>query len=281
MADGVKRQTFTGTFILKWFHKRRIWHLAQAKGLTIAQAVSRRLPIAAAQVRTQVWSCGICGRQSGTGAGFHRVLRFPLPIFIPPTAPQSSSSIIWGWYNRPYSGRSTKWTQSHPTKNNNKNKKLHRPTSADTQRFCVAENLCVREILNSNPDWDIDLFWRVSWFHLLPSGKFRDSGSIRPWFLPKRKHSPIHNWSIILSFDTIDSRWAAWQATGKPSLAHNTINLPQMNLTACIHLNHNYTVRVLLTWRTPPIQVTSRAKCVPVRLIKLRAIERKSMDTWV
>jgi hypothetical protein len=24
-----------------------------------------------------------------------------LPIFIPPIAPQSSSSIIWGWYNRP------------------------------------------------------------------------------------------------------------------------------------------------------------------------------------
>jgi hypothetical protein len=25
----------------------------------------------------------------------------PLPIFIPPIAPQSSSSIIWGSYNRP------------------------------------------------------------------------------------------------------------------------------------------------------------------------------------
>jgi hypothetical protein len=29
------------------------------------------------------------------GAGFLRVLRFPLPIFIPPIAPQSLSSIIW------------------------------------------------------------------------------------------------------------------------------------------------------------------------------------------
>jgi hypothetical protein len=27
--------------------------------------------------------------------------RFPLPIFIPPTAPQSPSSIIWGGHNRP------------------------------------------------------------------------------------------------------------------------------------------------------------------------------------
>jgi hypothetical protein len=66
-------------------------------GRAIAQVVSRWLPTAAAWVR----SCGICGEQSGTGAGFLRVLRFPLPIFIPPIGPQSPSSIIWGWYNRP------------------------------------------------------------------------------------------------------------------------------------------------------------------------------------
>jgi hypothetical protein len=69
-------------------------------GRAIAQAVSRRLPIAAARVRAVVRSCGICGGQSGTGAGFLQVLRFPLPIFIPPIAPQSPSSIIWCWYNR-------------------------------------------------------------------------------------------------------------------------------------------------------------------------------------
>jgi hypothetical protein len=40
----------------------------------------------AARVRFQVRSCGICDRQSGTGAGFLRVIRFPLPILIPPTA---------------------------------------------------------------------------------------------------------------------------------------------------------------------------------------------------
>jgi hypothetical protein len=66
------------------------------QGPAIAQAVSRWLPTAAARVRAWVWSSGICGGQSGAGAGLLRVLRFPLTIFIPPIAPQSTSSIIWG-----------------------------------------------------------------------------------------------------------------------------------------------------------------------------------------
>jgi hypothetical protein len=56
-------------------------------GRAIAQVVSRWLPTAAARVRSQVRSCGICGGQSGTGASFLQVLRFPLPVLIPPTAP--------------------------------------------------------------------------------------------------------------------------------------------------------------------------------------------------
>jgi hypothetical protein len=56
-------------------------------GRAIAQAVGRWLLTVAARVRARVSSCGICGEQSGTGAGFLRVLRFLLPIFIPPTAP--------------------------------------------------------------------------------------------------------------------------------------------------------------------------------------------------
>jgi hypothetical protein len=58
-------------------------------GHGIAQAVSRWLPAAVARVQTRVWSSGICGGQSGAGAGFLRVLRFPLPIFIPPNSPSS------------------------------------------------------------------------------------------------------------------------------------------------------------------------------------------------
>jgi hypothetical protein len=66
----------------------------------MAQAVSRRLSSAAVWVRALFRSWGICGGQSGTGAGFLQILRFPLPIIIPAIAPQSSS-FIWGWYNRP------------------------------------------------------------------------------------------------------------------------------------------------------------------------------------
>jgi hypothetical protein len=62
-------------------------------GSALAQAVIRRLPTAATRVRAQVGSCAICDGQSGAGAGFLRVLRFPLPILIPPTAPHSSSPI--------------------------------------------------------------------------------------------------------------------------------------------------------------------------------------------
>jgi hypothetical protein len=58
-------------------------------GRAVAQAVRRWFPTAAARVRVRV-ACGVCGRQSGTGASFLRVLRFPLPI-ITPISPSSLS----------------------------------------------------------------------------------------------------------------------------------------------------------------------------------------------
>jgi hypothetical protein len=57
-------------------------HGITRQGRAITQAVSRRLPTAAARIQTRVWSCG---------AGFLRELRFPLPIYIPSASPQSSS----------------------------------------------------------------------------------------------------------------------------------------------------------------------------------------------
>jgi hypothetical protein len=62
-------------------------NLSNAVGRAVAQAVSRWPPTAAARVRVRA-ACGICGGQSDTGAGFLRVLRFPLPI-TPPISPSS------------------------------------------------------------------------------------------------------------------------------------------------------------------------------------------------
>jgi hypothetical protein len=63
-------------------------HQRSNLGRAVAQAVSRWLPTAAARVCVLA-ACEICGGQSGTGVGFLRVLRFPLPIIIPPICPSS------------------------------------------------------------------------------------------------------------------------------------------------------------------------------------------------
>jgi hypothetical protein len=80
--------------------KRQILCMVPTCGRAIAQAISLGFPTAAAWVQARVRSCGICGEQNGIGASFLRVLRFLLPILIPPTTPQSPS-IIWDWYNKP------------------------------------------------------------------------------------------------------------------------------------------------------------------------------------
>jgi hypothetical protein len=60
-------------------------------GRAIAQAVSRRLPTAAARVQTRVGTWDYVMGKSVAGAGFLRELRFPLPIYITVCSPQSSS----------------------------------------------------------------------------------------------------------------------------------------------------------------------------------------------
>jgi hypothetical protein len=70
----------------------------------ISQAVSRWLPSAAARFRARGWSSGICGGQSGAGAGFLRVLWFPLSNFIPQNSPYMKSPGAG-------SGRRAEWTQ--------------------------------------------------------------------------------------------------------------------------------------------------------------------------
>jgi hypothetical protein len=79
-------------------------------GCAIAQAVRRWLPTAAARVRVRA-ACGVCGGQRGTGAGFLRVRRFPLPIIQPIYV----IIITRGWHKRPISGRSAEWTQLDST----------------------------------------------------------------------------------------------------------------------------------------------------------------------
>jgi hypothetical protein len=77
----------------------------------VAKTVSRWLPTATARVRVLA-ACGVCGGQSGTGAGFLRVLRFPLSI-------KSTNFFIIiitrGWHNKPIGGRSAEWTQLDST----------------------------------------------------------------------------------------------------------------------------------------------------------------------
>jgi hypothetical protein len=76
---------------IRWRWVVRFTHLLiypiETRPCHIAQAVSRRLPTALARVQAQIRSCGTCGGQSGTRASFFRVLRFPLPVLIPLTAP--------------------------------------------------------------------------------------------------------------------------------------------------------------------------------------------------
>jgi hypothetical protein len=91
-AQSRAEQRLSQSFLLLWNTCINCSSSFDPQGRAIAQAVSRWLPTAAGRVQSRIWSSGICGGQSGAGAGFLRVLRFPLPIFIPPKISPSSQS---------------------------------------------------------------------------------------------------------------------------------------------------------------------------------------------
>jgi hypothetical protein len=71
-----------------------------------------------------------------------------LPIRFPQIASQSSSSsVIYGLYNRPKSGLSTKWTQSHPMREV-KRKKI----SCDRNRAQISKLKAGSEALTRGPN---------------------------------------------------------------------------------------------------------------------------------
>jgi hypothetical protein len=80
----------------------------------VATAVSRWFPTVAAWVRVRA-VCGVCGGQRGTGAGFLRILRFPLPNHR--SANFSIIIITRGWHKRRTGGRSAERTQLDSTHN--------------------------------------------------------------------------------------------------------------------------------------------------------------------
>jgi hypothetical protein len=80
-------------------------------GHAVARAVSRWLPTTVAKVRVRAAS-GVCGGQSGTGAGFSQ------SSSVSPANHHSTNFtiiIMRSWHNRPIGGRSTEWTQLDPT----------------------------------------------------------------------------------------------------------------------------------------------------------------------
>jgi hypothetical protein len=78
----------TGAFMCSvWF----------SQGRALAQPVSRRLPTTAARARTWVRPCGVCGGQSGSGAGLLRILVSSATHSTDCSVP----IIIQAWYSRP------------------------------------------------------------------------------------------------------------------------------------------------------------------------------------
>jgi anti-sigma factor RsiW len=85
--------------------------LGHIMGHATAQAVSLRLPTAEARVRIQVSHVAFVVDKVALGQVF---------------SSHSSTYILRGWYNRPISGRRTKWTQSQPIQKKKRKKEPYR-----------------------------------------------------------------------------------------------------------------------------------------------------------
>jgi hypothetical protein len=59
------------------------------EGRAVVQSISRWLPTAAARVRVRAKHVGFVVDKAALGQLFPQVLRFPLPIIIPPIVPSS------------------------------------------------------------------------------------------------------------------------------------------------------------------------------------------------
>jgi hypothetical protein len=84
ISSGMQSNTeiiLTGAEVSAWRPAFRVCTVSQPGGPLSYLRMGRTIAQAAARVRTRVRSCG----QSGTGPGFLRLLRFPLPIGISAT----------------------------------------------------------------------------------------------------------------------------------------------------------------------------------------------------
>jgi hypothetical protein len=106
-----------------------------------------------------------CGGLSVTGVGFIRVLRFPVPIFIPQTAPQSPSSIIWGWYNRPVVPTVPSGFKTHRTKKKKKSNVTVKKQTCNYVEFEVFMAITMKNALSSGMLHCV-VHTRTTWRHI-------------------------------------------------------------------------------------------------------------------